>query len=193
MRRAGVTDGALLNREELNHQWRIGRNIADLMSRSTEVGSCAYGVHALHRLASDPDGCVGCPVVFERTGGGHVGIIAEVHSTTTIVTFDGNGLYGKTGVNVRRLDADQHIHAIIDVAPWDTPDRFPDSAGLASCGLDVPPGGYVAPQPEGLPSFVNPVSSLLEMVRAMISTPQRDEVPDDSFYSHGDFGMKEGP
>lgn len=115
---AGITDGRLLNRDSLNG-FEIGRSIDMLMSRGRDLGLLLEGAAALdyiNGLISPMQG--GDAYVMEAPAGGHAGILSHATGANRIVTYDGNGPGGTTGVNTRLFGSTAQLVCVVRLGGW---------------------------------------------------------------------------
>lgn len=112
----GLADPDVLNRNAVGRfEW--GWNIARVQAGGAKYGCVLVGDAALKYLRSitrPEDG--GDILVVERAGGGHIGFIGYATSNYDYVTYDGNGMYGRSRVTPRKLKiggGTEVIHSII--------------------------------------------------------------------------------
>lgn len=119
--RAGVQDGTLLNRAEINGKWLPGGNIAMIIAWAQKRGVWRTNFHEL------TDGSI---YVQKRDAGDHIGFVADA-SLATVTTLDGNSYYNVVAQNQKAVNnATCHGFLRCEDIPCDDSVELPGLWGL---------------------------------------------------------------
>jgi len=161
---ADATERGCLNRVACIGEWRVGKNIAMIVSCARERGASYEGPRAYARLRENRAADI---IVFTSDTGGHICFLKNVNSASSIETMDGN--WGeRTNVTLRGM-RDRPIGAVIDV------DCFYDGE------IGAGPPTYEAPDVSPVLAVSSAAVAVLSPATEIFSAAQGHDLDDADF------------